>query len=509
VYMFKYRLSALARLLVYHALAMVFLQGLLSAQVTLPPIIGDSMWTKPFGAYADKCPDPGGSPGFGPMSALAEDAGLLFRATTTGLMVLKADNGEIIERIDLNALVKNYRSTLRVYCDRGATKVLVWYGGTDSLRNVLFSYPSKQILKVFTYEDPVDSWYYNHCAVSPDGRWIIVPKGWNKGQRYILYDAIRDTLLFPEQFKQLLSWSSWSFDGKAQQLAYGQFNYDTTSTLTIFDLTSPDLRTRIYPNTANFIDPKFSADGRYVIATSTKWSGGQLASLPQLSVLESTTGKIIWQISGRSEWWGGNQDKTRHDLVNYAISGDGRYVYAYRNDTIDRAGNVIDDGFFYRLPDVIPIARAVPRTTAGRAPDYTHAVSWRSGYTSFNADLSRAYVEPNHRDFMPYPSCDIVAMQFDDLITGIFGNASATDSSHIIYPNPTTGSLTLNWTNSHETVYWQLLDTSGSILFYASSPVMNGKVQIEIPQSLAIGRYSLLVRDATARTVEHHVVIKN
>jgi hypothetical protein len=103
----------------------------------------------------------------------------------------------------------------------------------------------------------------------------------------------------------------------------------------------------------------------------------------------------------------------------------------------------------------------------------------------------------------------MVAMQFDDLITGIFGNASATGSSHIIYPNPTTGSLTLDWTNSHETVYWQLLDTSGSILFYASSPVMNGKVQIEIPQSLAIGRYSLLVRDATARTVEHHVVIKN
>jgi hypothetical protein len=499
--MFKYRLSALARLLVYHALAMVFLQGLLSAQVTLPPIIGDSMWTKSW-ASEDRSPD-ASEFGANASNALAEGVGRVFRATRAGFMVLDASNGSIIENVPMSTIVKNHLQSRRIYCDYSGSKLLIFYRGTDSLRMLLISYPDKKILKQFTFDNYDEfSWNVYHGAVSPDGRWIVVPHRWYQDVPYLLYDTQRDTTL------SLLLWgsSSWSFTKDSKTLAYAQYTGDENGKLTLVDLSGPGITLRHFPNTSLFRDPKISADGQYVIAISTKWSSSEYFSWPQLSVIECATGKVVWQISGSMEYWTARSKDIRFDLNNYAISRDGRYVYAYRKDTIDRLGTVIDEGFFYRIPDPVPIARTIPGTVASNAPDRIH-YNVPCGFTSFSSDLRRAFVEANQ--LIKAYKTHMVAMQFDDLITGIFGNASATGSSHIIYPNPTTGSLTLNWTNSHETVYWQLLDTSGSILFYASSPVMNGKVQIEIPQSLAIGRYSLLVRDATARTVEHHVVIKN
>jgi hypothetical protein len=502
--MFKYRLSALARLLVYHALAMVFLQGLLSAQVTLPPIIGDSLWTHTWRVASDMVPDYGS--GGAACNALAEGARLLFRASRAGFMVLRTDDGTIVDRISMADIDSDYVQTQRIYCDRMGSNLLVFYvaynrQGVPSFHMAIISYPDKKLLKEFLFQ-PVDlsTWDQFHGVVSPNGRWVILPYRYLEGKPYILYDLQRDTA------KVLHVWggSSWSFTADSKVVAYAQFNYSDTGKLTLIDLSDTEPAIRSYTNTARYRDPKISADGNYVVAKTSAYYKS-IATYPQLTVIDCNTAKEVWKVSGGRELW--SVCKPRYDLINYAISAEGRYVYAYHNDTLS-SGFVINEGLFYRMPDSIPIARAVHGTIAGNGPEYEH-VDLGCGFTSFSSDLRRAYAEANNDNGIEKYKCDIVAMQFDDLITGMFGNESATGSSHIIYPNPTTGSLTLNWTNSHETVYWQLLDTSGSILFYASSPVMNGKVQLEIPQSLAIGRYSLLVRDATARTVEHHVVIKN
>jgi hypothetical protein len=482
--MFKYRLSALARLLVYHALAMVFLQGLLSAQVTLPPIIGDTLWTH---VHADCCEvSPEGS-GWGPWHAVAEDAGLLFRVTNYNILVHSIKNGLVVDRLG------RWGEPRRIYSDRKGRKLVLQYlnrtaKNRDSLVTALMLYPEIKATKFFTFVGDIEWTYSYHASISPDGRWVVAPYQPSAGNTYMLYDTERDTS-FVLKFGGT---SRWSFDSASRQLAYAN---------AVIDLSSLEPVVRFFPKASMFNNPKFSADGRYIIASTTQRKG--LNQYPRISILDVATGEITWELHGSWDWTGGNGNM-RDDLVSYAISGNGSLVYAYRNDTI--SGKAINEGFFYRLPDTIPIARSKPGTTGGFDPSVNTA--GHVGYTYFSPDLTRCYVAASYPRATIY-QCDLVAMRFDELVTSIPQGDATNPEQAALYPNPTTGVVTVRWEWPDETVHWQVVSATGQLVDYGSAMREGNAVRIVLANDLASGNYTLLVRDVLAEHVQQFTLVKN
>jgi hypothetical protein len=498
--MFKYNLSALARLLVYHALAIVFLQGLLSAQVTLPPIIGDTMWT--YDTKDKKDVSPTDSPR-GPWHDYAEDAGVVFRMTVSDIIVMDANTGEIKDRLGLRELLRGndaeevYYETSSVQCDRYGKRLVIRYKVIsldsrigDTLVSMMVSYPERRVLKSIKYLGWVEYFYDYHTAISPDGRWMAAPHNPIEGKSYVLYDSERDT----SHIINLGGTSLWSFDSSSSQAAFSNV---------IIDLQSGTPKVRSFPSAKGLSLPMFSADGRYIIGRTTTRSG--LSQYPRVSILDIKTGEIVWQLHGSWEWTGGNGNM-RDDLLSFAISGNGRLVYAYRNDTIN--GKVIDEGFFYRPPDTIPIARSMPRTTGGFAPGYIALDSDHAGYLQFSRDLTRCFVAARSQNLLAYPGY-LVAMRFDELVTGIPQGGATNTQQTALYPNPTTGVVTVRWEWPDETVHWQVVSATGQLVDYGSAMREGSDVRIVLAGDLASGNYSLLLRDVLAEHVRQFNMVKN
>lgn len=469
------------------------LQGIASAQTELPPIIGDSLWTYT-GTGGYNSPNDGP---WGPWHALAEDSNLIFRVHWSDIGVHDATSGRFKEEIGVADVFNNAKARpRRVYANRWGNRLLIQYliyasRGGDSLITALVSYPERKVLKQFQLTGGEDYFRESVAGISPDGRWVIAPR-FGGGMEYELYDSQRDTS-FALQFG---GESAWSFDSASHQLAYGN---------SIIDLTTSSPTVRPMQNEQGpYVRPfnsQLSADGRFLIAYTNKVSG--IWELPQVSVFECSTGKILWQLNGGIDrhGTGGN---FRDDLISYALSSNGKIAYTYRNDTVN--GKVIDQGFFYRLPDTIPIARSKPSTLWGFTP--SAVTSAHQGYTAFSRDLTRFYVAAEYINTLTY-RCWLLGMRFDELLAYSSAPESEGTSNSALYPNPTTGSVTLPWQWPDDLVHWQLLTTSGQMVTFGSSHVTLGNVSIDLSQELASGRYALLVRDASASHVVHQTVIKN
>ena len=445
---------------------------------------------------------PADSP-LGPWHALAEDAGLLFRATQFGIMVLDATNGAIRDRLGLDQLVQGNNAgqvlykTYSVQCDRHGKRLVVRYKVLsldsrigDTLVSMMVSYPERRVLKSIRYLGWLEYFSDYHTAISPDGRWMAAPYNPIEGKSYVLYDSERDT----SHIVNLGGTSLWSFDSSSRQVAFANV---------ILDLQTGTPEVRSFPSAKGLSLPMFSADGRYIIGRTTTRSG--LSQYPRVSILDLTTGEITWQLHGSWEWTGGN-GRMRDDLLSYAISADGRLVYAYRNDTIN--GKVIDEGFFYRPPDTIPIARSKPRTTGGFAPGYIALTSGHAGYLQFSRDLTRAFVAPKNKYMLTYPK-DILAVRFDELVTGIPQGGATNPEQAALYPNPTTGVVTVRWEWPDEAVHWQVISPTGQLVDYGSPTREGNAVRIVLANDLASGNYTLLVRDVLAEHVQQFTLVKN
>jgi hypothetical protein len=466
------------------------LQGIASAQTELPPIIGDTLWTYETDPKNSRDVSPSGS-GWGPWHALAEDAGVLFRVTTDDILIIDAHSGALKDRLGLRTLVSDTRAQpYSVHTDRIGESLVIRYVTRDSLISVLISYPERRICKSIRYLGWVEYFYDYHSAISPDGKWMAAPYDPINGKSYLLYDSERDTT----HIVNLGGTSLWSFDSSSTQAAFSNV---------IIDLQSGTPKVRSFPAAKGLSRPMFSADGRYIIGCTTARAG--LSHYPRVSVLDLTTGEITWQLHGSWEWTGGNGNM-RDDLLSYAISGDGRLVYAYRNDTIN--GRVIDEGFFYRLPDTIPIARSKPRTTGGFAPGYIALTSGHAGYMQFSRDLTRCFVAAKSRSILAYPK-RFLAMRFDELVTGIPEGGPTNPEQPALYPNPTTGSVTIRWDWPDEKVHWQVVSPTGQLVDFGSTAATENAMRIVLASDLAAGRYMLLVRNAQADHVQHFTLVKN
>ena len=100
-------------------------------------------------------------------------------------------------------------------------------------------------------------------------------------------------------------------------------------------------------------------------------------------------------------------------------------------------------------------------------------------------------------------------MRFDGLVTGIPQGGATNTQQTALYPNPTTGVVTVRWEWPDEAVHWQVISPTGQLVDYGSATREENDVRIVLAGDLAVGNYTLLVRDVLAEHVQHFSMVKN
>jgi hypothetical protein len=100
-------------------------------------------------------------------------------------------------------------------------------------------------------------------------------------------------------------------------------------------------------------------------------------------------------------------------------------------------------------------------------------------------------------------------MRFDELVTGIPQGGATNTQQTALYPNPTTGVVTVRWEWPDETVHWQVVSATGQLVDYGSAMREGNAVRIVLAGDLASGNYSLLLRDVLAEHVRQFNMVKN
>jgi hypothetical protein len=100
-------------------------------------------------------------------------------------------------------------------------------------------------------------------------------------------------------------------------------------------------------------------------------------------------------------------------------------------------------------------------------------------------------------------------MRFDELVTGIPEGGPTNPEQPALYPNPTTGAVTVRWDWPDEKVHWQVISPTGQLVDFGSTAAVGNAVRIVLASDLAAGHYALLVRNAQAEHVQHLTLVNN
>ena len=461
----------------------------LSAQLREPerilatiPSVGDTVWM-----YAhDRANSDDNNPDRNPAMAFAEGANLVFRLCYYD-HVIAVDGRTGLEhgRVNITKLMQTSRSVTpeAVSCTRDGRLVLVKYRVRDTLHTILVSYPEGKLVRNFPFTPSREPRFdQNETMISPDGRWVVAKSGVFGSGTYELHDLQSGT-------KEEMRVVGFHFNDASTELI-GSRAPDKSGlwTFTITDLMKEGKPWRSVNAGPELWNAKFSDNGRYALA----WTGpGTLMRFPQLTVFDLMTGDTVWQITGtRIE---DENIDTDRDMLSYAISADGSLVYAYRDDTV--AGTYLKGGYFYRMPDTIPIARSVVPVLS-TFETWAEVFDWfcDGGLSLWSPDLRRRFVSPQLGTVGYYPFT-VMALDYDfTTSTGPDATtAGSTDAGGApVYPNPTTGTVTLP-TSSDGPMAWSLWSTTASRIDGGQGMAAGGRLVITLPQSLPAGRYMLSV----------------
>ena len=458
----------------------------LSAQLREPerilatiPSVGDTVWM-----YAhDRANSDDNNPDRNPAMAFAEGANLVFRLcyydhviAVDGRTGLEHGRVNISKLMNINP-VYDVAEPEAVSCTRDGRLVLVRYRVNDTLHTILVSYPEGQLVRNFPFtpsrEPRFDGGW---TSLSPDGRWVVASASKELSELHDLKSGTRESMGTFEVF---------DFTTTSTELLVALTGHGPGVSFTVIDLMKQGHPRRTVNGGSRLWNAKFSANGRYALAYT---GPGTLMRLPQLTVFDLMTGDTVWQITGtRIEDENINSDK---DMLSYAISADGSLVYAYRDDTV--AGTYLKGGYFYRMPDTIPIARSV---VPGLSIE-NEVFDWfcDGGLSLWSPDLRRRFVSPHRGLAPPYPYT-VMALDYD-FTTSAGPDATTSGSTDAggapVFPNPTTGTVTLP-TSSDGPMAWSLWSTTASRIDGGQGMAAGGRLVITLPQSLPAGRYMLSV----------------
>lgn len=462
----------------------------LFAQIEVPPIVSDSIWTYTHQTSHEAPPE------IGPSLALAEDANMLFYSTRRhNVFVLKANTGRRTDTIDLRPIFeREFPRPQRIYSNADGSRLVVMWLDSGSIRISVISYPEKQLIKHLPYEIP-DPWQQYFCNISPDGRFVVAPWLNNNAERYALYDLERDTmftLITPD--REMMGYSTVDFDDASTKLVFSESSKEARH-LTIIDLKSGQYERTFIPG--SYGSPVFSGDGNSIaVSADVGYGPAGVSWFPRVRVIDVATKQITWEITGSLE---GVSDY-RFDMLTYALTYDGKTAFVFRNDTADI--EEMRTGMFYHLPDTIPFARCQPKTF-GKYSEF-------NGCTVFSSDLTRGFMSAD-RSQLPsdqwYP-CDVLAGSFDLTNTTVHESPRRTAAS-VIYPNPASSIVNIPWSSTGDEVSWSIASQDGKVQASGSASVLIGLCTIEIPQQLPRGWYHLQVTDRSrSRSVGYPLIVE-
>jgi hypothetical protein len=449
--------------------------GTVHAQTALP-VLGDTVWK-----YGHDVAVPrDGNPETGPRLAYAEDANLVFRiASKSHVIAIDGQTGAEHGRVNITELTQssiNVRPQ-KVSCSRDGRLLLVEYTIDDTFHLVLVSYPDKALVRTFPYTPSSNVRDAVYSVFSPDGRWVVAPANSNLRE---LHDLQRGT---KEPLRRGLG--DLAFSDASTELMFYQIDSVGGLHYTVMDLTTEGHPCRSVNAASESWRTLFSGNARYVLA----WTGpGTFHRHPQATVFDLQTGDTVWQITG--SYIPPDSQEVDLDMKNYAISGDGSIVFIYRDDTV--AGRYLKGGYFYRLPDTIPFARStIPGLVRGKNEMFS-PVTQAGGIMLWSPDMRRCFASPEAGISIAH-SYDVMAMRYD-LTTGV-DEPAPPELPTLVYPNPSTGTITLETPHSGP-MSWSVWSTDGRRIDDGAGYAAAGRLTITLPPAIPAGRYMLSVHPA-------------
>ncbi|MBK6291351.1 MAG: hypothetical protein IPF59_06280 [Ignavibacteria bacterium] len=355
----------------------------------------------------------------------------------------------------------------------------------DTMHWGLFSYPEKQLLREFPFDIGSPLWRDIHFAISPSGRYVVGPWERDPTRNYGLYDLERDTVyqLAADGYEIVLN-TTFDFDDDETALAYWEARIDRGGSRVGVLHLNDSSRTRTYFE-GTYSSPLLSGDGRRIAVSSTTGSSGSY--VPGITVLDVATKEVVWTLRGSMK---SIQDEYL-DLNFCSLSYDGSKIFVNRHDTA--MPTEFHTGLIYRIPDTIPFARTLPRTFGPYAN--------KRGMTIISSDLAQGFVAPNYRVAQELPQFvkTMFAGRFDFSATEVASNVSL-EQAQLLYPNPSSGTVHVPWSEDTETVEWVLFEQSGKTLRDGQSTVVGGEILIAFEPVLQRGSYQLRLTSKGGRS---------
>lgn len=420
--------------------------------------------------------------------AYARNAGRLFVGTWAGtILVVDTKIGRVVDTIKTSDYPEIWNKM------KGLGQPIVrWLGTTDDGKLIVFGfnalnrtlmvdYPSRRLLDSMEMGiGQYNNWAPQDLFVSPKGTYvsmngeIINRKNglrWNVGLRQ--YRVSFDTAETVAAYNTVAL-----YDGKS----YIQF----VNVQYLDDTARKPIQTNLWGI------PTISADGQKLMTAGAAWAiDGISPDLPARAVVMNLNdGSIVWQIQGDRD------SPNPYDFDRFAWNGDGTNFFGVRASP--------------SLPDVS--RTHLYRWAVGSpAPDAIVDNPLVNGWVFqpiFNHEMTEAYTLK--ADQHPGP---VYAFDFTKIVSDVPSNTehSIPDS---LYPNPTTGMVTMRCSAVATPTEWSLITidgravASGGNIGVVTSAFGGDLCHIALPIDLPTGQYFLTLRNNGAGSACTMIVVK-
>ncbi len=431
----------------------------------------------------------------------ASDVNQLFIGTRKGwVLVIDAESGVVTDSFSVRVIprYRNLTGVLDVYSVRCSQDGRTLVVGVTSTRNpveltcdiFVLEYPSWRVVDTLLYSksDTPEPWDYSQFGISPSGRYLALPDSswrdgasdWTLPRMKILDRSTGRSRVVTWAYDPILD-----FDSSESTIAYCEvvntsrgYYMNYVRTLSLVEDTSTPQGWDVYGT------PSLSSDGSKLMVSGygRHESQEELNLLPHVTIYDMKTRDTIWHMRG---------DRTGNgsDLAVASWSKDCKHVLTNRAST-----KLVPPEWHgivkYRVGEEKPFAKLDTSTwfvfrTIGQD---------RAGVGHPN--LTRGYFVLNSR---------VLAFDYSPETTGSQEPGSAADD--VIFPNPTSGSVTVSCKSDLPAVSWSVYTLSGGItakgVLEDFAPDSQGvsRYQIHLAETLPPGKFLLTLQDRLGNNV--------
>ncbi|MBK7185401.1 MAG: T9SS type A sorting domain-containing protein [Ignavibacteria bacterium] len=401
--------------------------------------------------------------------AYARNADIFFVGTSYGyVLVVDTEQGQIVDTINLRAYpgvwekIKGQSQQRVIHLGATHDGSLIAFGidNTVKVGTVMIEYPSKRLLD--SAERGLG--FYDHyppqgLVLSPKGRFLAMDYG-------VVIDRQTGKTWKTTQRAQF-GWMC--FDEAETMLAYRTDSIINGVTFDGFVVIQPLADTGIAPvNTGLYGFPAFSDDGSKLMT-----SGGTGSVYPPYVSLESKA--VVMDLASREILWE-LRSNGEPDFGLFAWSPDVKMYYGYRTSSW------LPENERYRLYRW-NVGDEKPNAIFDMAgASYTHLQLFNNEMTEmFDASFK-----------------EIFAIDLTQTPTSV-ASESTSSKPDLIYPNPTSGSVTVSCASS-QAVAWSIYSNSGVMVAHGDLDVntdnANNTYNLQLPPGLAPSVYILVLQNA-------------